>query len=109
MQLIEVPLILEQQDRTVPGITHRFAVEDPPHLFQLTPAAGNPASHLEPQRFQARFNPIFVFETVLNHLQLQLANSGKNRIALAFIGVIKNLNSAFLAQLVDTFSEVFER
>ena len=101
MQLIEIPLVLEQQDRAIPGITHRFAIEDAPHLLELTPTAGNPASHLESQRFQARFDPILVFETVLNHLQLQLSNRRKNRITLAFIRVIQDLNRTFLAQFVD--------
>ena len=91
-QLIEVPLVLEQQHRPVPGIAHGFAVENPAHLLQFRPTAGNPARHLKTKGLQPRFNAVFIFKAVLNHLQLQLTDRREDRIALALIGVVKDLN-----------------
>ena len=60
IQLIEIPLILEQQHRAVPGVTHRFAVEDSTHFLQRWPTTIDPASHLIAQRFQPGLHAVFI-------------------------------------------------
>ena len=107
-QLTQVPAVLEQQHRPVPGIPHRLAIKDPPHLLQRWPAARHPASHRKTERFKPRLHAVFVLKPVLHHLQLQLAHRRQNRIALAFICVVEDLHRPLLAQLVDTLAEALE-
>ena len=46
---------------------------------------------------------------MLYNLKLKLSDCGKNRIPLAFISVVKNLNGSLLAQFIDPFAEILER
>jgi hypothetical protein len=58
-QLVEVPLVLEQQHRPVPGIAHGFADEDAAHLLQSHPATRHPMGHGKSQGLQTDLQALF--------------------------------------------------
>ena len=93
LELVEIPLVLEQKHRSIPGISHGFAVEDSPDALQLGPSAVHPSSHLETKRLKPGFNAIFILQSMLHNLELKLADGRKDGITLAFIGVVKDLDS----------------
>ena len=46
---------------------------------------------------------------MLHHFELQLSHRRENRIALAFIGVVKDLNGTFFAKFIHPLAEILER
>ena len=108
-ELVEVPVVLEQQHRPIPGIPHGFAIKNAAHFLQGWPAAAHPAGNAETQRFDAGLNPVFVFQPVLDHFQLQLAYGRQDWIALALVGVIEHLHGPLFPQFVHPLTETFKR
>ena len=107
-ELVEVPLVLEQQHGPIPGIAHGLAVENAAHGFEGRPTADHPTGHREAQGFEPGFHPIFVLQPVLDNLQLQLTHGRQDRITLALVGVIEHLDGPFFAQLVHPLAETLE-
>ena len=64
MELVEVPVVFEKQDRAIPGIAHGFAVENSPDLVQFAPSTTDPARDSKTQRFKTGGDPVFIFEAL---------------------------------------------